>query len=57
MKKTPPAGRESGTTGRGEEVRGGGGGDEGGGDGEGEMGKKRYCLTLHSQTTVSVDLD
>lgn len=23
MKKTPPAGRESGTTGRGEEVRGG----------------------------------
>ena len=34
-----------------------GGGDEGGGEGEGEMGKKRYCLTLHSQTTVSVDLD
>lgn len=54
MMKTPPAGKESGTTGG---EGGEGGGEEGGGEGEGERGKKkRYCLSLHSQTTVSVDL-
>lgn len=51
--------RREGRWGGGEEEErreGGGGGEEGGGEGEGERGKKRYCLSLHSQTTVSADL-